>query len=362
MDRRTFLLSAGLAGLWWKSEAAMNSPISKNKKPGIALVGLGSYAMGQLAPALQKTKHVKLTALVSGSPEKLDRYAKEYNIKKSNLYLYDQFDSIADNPDVDIVYVVLPNSMHAEYTIRAAKAKKHVICEKPMAISTEECRQMMDACQQNGVTLSIGYRLHFEPYNLEMKRLGQNRVFGGLQTVKTNFSFKASPGIWRLDKQYSGGGPLMDIGIYCLQAGIYVTGQLPEYVSAYSPPTTKPDKYKNVEEEIDFVLFMPNGVEVKCRCSYEENACYLIVDAEDGKFGLEPSFYYGGIKGFTPNGPITLEEVNQQALQMDAFALSLAKQEKSIVPGEMGLRDMQIIEAIYKAMASGKKEKVDYSK
>src|SRR5690606_16987544 len=128
----------------------------------------------------------------------------------------------------------------------------------------------------------------------------------------------------------------------------YVTGQLPEYVSAFSPPVTKPDKYKNVEEEIDVVLHMPDGLDVKCRCSYEENACYLFADTEDGKFGLEPSFYYGGIKGYTPKGPLKLEEVNQQALQMDAFALSIVHNEKSIVPGEMGLRDMQIIDAIYK--------------
>ncbi len=145
---------------------------------------------------------------------------------QKNIYNYASFDRIADNPDIDIVYVVLPNAMHAEYTIRAARAGKHVLCEKPMATSAKECEAMITACKTANRQLAIAYRLHFEPHNLEAKRLGQRKVFGALRTIEAGFGFIiGDPSQWRLKKALSGGGALMDVGVYALQAARYVSDE-----------------------------------------------------------------------------------------------------------------------------------------
>ncbi len=177
---------------------------SESKKLGIALVGLGMYSNVQLAPALQQTKYCKLTGIVTGTPSKADEWKKRYNISDKNIYNYQNFDNIKDNPDIDIVYVVLPNSMHAEYVIRAAKAGKHVICEKPMGVSVKECEEMIKACKDAGKMLSIGYRLHFEPYNMEMMRLGKELPFGKIKRLDTKNGFKVSQPSWRTDKKLAG--------------------------------------------------------------------------------------------------------------------------------------------------------------
>lgn len=203
----------------------------KDGKLGIALVGLGTYSEGQLAPALQETEHCYLAGAVSGSRDKLARWQQKYRLGDDCCYTYENFDTIKDNPAIDIVYVVLPNSLHAEYVVRAAKAGKHVICEKPMAITVEECDRMIAACKEAGKMLSVGYRLHFEPHHQEVMRLGQQRVFGKINLVEANHSLGEVKG-WRIDKPLSGGGPLMDVGIYCVQAVRYVTGMEPVAVTA----------------------------------------------------------------------------------------------------------------------------------
>src|SRR6266542_1649551 len=172
-------------------------------KLGIALVGLGAYSSGHLAPELQETKHCSLAGIVSGSDEKKEKWKKKYDIPDKNIYDYKSFDSIKDNDDIDIIYIVLPNSMHAEYVIRAAKTGKHVICEKPMAITVEECDKMIAACKEVGVMLSIGYRLHFEPYNSEMVRLAEEKVYGGVKKIFASHGLSNAQG-WRLDKELAG--------------------------------------------------------------------------------------------------------------------------------------------------------------
>src|SRR5215217_2684998 len=172
------------------------------KKLGIALVGLGSYSTYQLAPALQQTQHCYLAGIVTGTPAKEKMWAAQYNIPASNIYNYQNFDRIADNKDIDIVYVVLPIALHKEFTIRAAQAGKHVICEKPMALNAQECRDMIYACKKANRMLSIGYRLHFEPYNLEMMRLGQQKVFGAVQAIDcaNGYVWGDDTTAWRLKK------------------------------------------------------------------------------------------------------------------------------------------------------------------
>ena len=192
-SRRTFLRSSGVAAagitLLPNFLTAPSGKLYEGKKLNVALVGLGTYA-GILADGLQQSQYCRLAGVVTGHPAKAEAWKKKYNLPDKNIYNYDNFDSVAGNPDIDLIYVVLPNSMHKEYTIRAAKAGKHVICEKPMAISSAECREMIDACKNAGVQLAIGYRLHYEPYNLEMKRLGQEKVFGTVRYVEAGLGYK----------------------------------------------------------------------------------------------------------------------------------------------------------------------------
>ena len=330
---------------------------AKTKKLGVALVGLGSYSKDQLAPALLETEHSYLSAIVTGTKVKEEIWANKYNIKKENIYNYDNFDTIVNNDEIDIVYIVLPNSMHAEFTIRAAKAGKHVICEKPMATSVEDCQKMIDSCNKANVKLSIGYRLHFDPINGYLMELGQNKIFGKMNT-EAGFGFTLkNPKKWRLQKSLSGGGPLMDLGIYALQAAIYMFGEWP--TSLWAKDTTKDTDFfnkQNIEGSLEWEMTFPSG-KALCKTSYEEDFyCYITATTEKGEIELNPSFTYGGIKGETPNGPIEIKNVNQQALQIDAFALNILNDTKSIVPGEMGLRDMYIIEKIYESANMNSKE------
>lgn len=329
------------------------------KKLGIALVGLGGYSTGQLAPALQETQNCYLAGIVTGTPSKAETWQKKYNIPEKNVYNYQNFDSIKDNPDIDIVYVVLPNGMHAEYTVRAAQAGKHVISEKPMATSVEDCQRMIDACNQNNVKLSIGYRLHFEPYNQRVMELGQKKLFGPVQTISSANSFViGNPDVWRLDQELAGGGPLMDMGIYCVQGACYTTGETPTAVTAKFGEVTRPEFFDEVEQSIDWTMHFPSGATASCTTSYNKNEGFLRGEAANGWWELRPSYAYGGLDGKTSEGNMDYPQVNQQALQMDDFAACIQQGRQTRVPGEMGMRDVKILMAIYEAARTGKKVQV----
>lgn len=325
-------------------------------KLGIALVGLGNYAGGQLAPALNETEHCYLSGIVTGTPDKAEEWKKKYSIPETNIYNYQTFDKIKDNPDIDVIYVVLPNSMHAEYVIRAAAAGKHVICEKPMALSVEDCDKMIAACKKAGKMLSIGYRLHFEPYNLEMARLGQQKIYANIKKISAGFGFSiGDPTQWRLKKSLSGGGPLQDVGIYCVQGICYTTGMDPISVTAKEGSKTDTEKFKEVEQSLAWQFEMPDGIVAEGKASYGDNMNFLKAEAEKGIFELNPAFNYSGQKGNTPQGAMDFPKVNQQAKQMDDFAMAIKNKRSTPVPGEMGKRDVKIIQAIYKAMQTGEK-------
>jgi len=330
-----------------------------DKQLGVALVGLGSYSTGQLGPALKQTKNCYLAGIVTGTPAKEKVWSERYNIPSKNIYNYQNFDSIADNKEIDIVYVVLPVALHKEYTIRAAQAGKHVICEKPMAISSKDCQDMIDACRKAGRMLSIGYRLHFEPYNIEMMRLGQNKTYGKVNLIKTSngFTYGGDPNAWRLKKALAGGGSLMDMGVYCIQGARYITGEEPLTVIA-NQEKTRPELFKEVDETVNWELEFPGGTKASCRCSYNENANGLRAEAQNGWFELTEAYRYGGMEGATKNGPMQFPQVNQQALQMDDFASCIRENRPTKVPGEEGLKDLKVVEAIYRSLASGRKEKI----
>jgi predicted dehydrogenase len=360
MKRRQFLGSiiATGGGLVMASSfpSILNAATTKKGKGklGIALVGLGNYSAGQLAPALLRTEHCYLAGIVTGTPEKEQDWAKKYNIPLGNIYNYKNFDSIANNKDIDIVYVVLPNSMHAEYTIRAAQAGKHVICEKPMANNVEDCKKMIDACNQAGKKLSIGYRLYFDPFHTKMMELGQHQMYGKLTQLSSGFAFYLrNPDVWRMNKELAGGGPLVDLGIYSFEGSIYTAGELPVSITAKNITKNK-DFFKQVEGSMEWEMLFPSGYSSKCYTSYEDDANYLKAEAEKGTFELSPAFSYSGIQGKTPEGSMNLIAVNQQALQMDDFALCVKQDGATKVPGELGMRDVYIIRKIYEAAETGK--------
>lgn len=326
----------------------------RSAKLGVALVGLGKYSTNQLAPALQETVHCHLAGIVTGEPGKAEAWRDKYDIPQRNIYDYENFDTILDNPAIDIVYVVLPNSMHASFTIRAAKAKKHVICEKPMAITVDECNSMINACVENNVKLSIGYRLHFDPYHLEIMRLGQEDVLGTVINMKSEHGMK-DPGGFRLNSVLAGGGPLMDLGIYCVQAAQYVTGRAPISVWAQEGPKTKPEKFLGMEQSIQWIMEFPNDIRADCRASYDEDLDSFRAETQRGWFELQPAFEYGGLIGKSSAGKIVFTPVNQQAKQMDDFALAIRENRPTPVPGEMGRRDVEILQAIYTSMKSGQR-------
>jgi predicted dehydrogenase len=327
---------------------------NQNEKLGIALVGLGQYSSEELAPALLETEYCYLAGIVTGSDSKAEEWKNKYSIPESNIYNYLNFDSIANNNDIDIIYIVLPNSMHAEYVIRAAKAGKHVICEKPMAITVDECDQMIAACKEAGKQLSVGYRLHFDPYNIEMMRLGLQNVFGSIHSLEAHHGSPSGKG-WRLDKNLAGGGPLMDLGIYCLQGCRYTTGMEPIAVTAKEDEKKEPGKYQGIEEGLTFELEFPNNIMAHCSCSYTGKGNILRAEAENGWFGISPAYAYRDLRGRTSEGEMQFAEVNQQAKQMDDFALCIKENRLTPVPGEMGRQDVRIMEAIYEAMYTGKK-------
>ena len=328
------------------------------KKLGIALVGLGYYAKNLLAPALLQTNDCYLAGIVTGTPGKIPEWKEKYNIPDKNVYNYDNFDQIRNNPDIDIVYVVLPNSMHKEYTIRAAQAGKHVICEKPMALNAAECREMIAACKKAGVKLAIGYRLHSEPHTQEIMRLAREKDFGEVKLIEAADGFRiGDPTQWRLKKALAGGGAMYDVGVYCINGARYATGLEPIAVTAQEYKTD-PVKFKEVDETITWQMEFPNGAVATCVTTYASSTERLFVSYEKGWAELRPAFGYGPLKGKTNKGDMGIPHTNHQALQMDDFSKCVKENRESKVSGEEGLKDLLVVDAIYKSIASGKKEKV----
>lgn len=360
-SRRDFIkqLSAGAASLALSSpligSSLLNKKTKSDKKMGIALVGLGYYSRDLLAPALQETKECYLAGIVTGTPSKEETWSEKYNIPQKNIYNYENFDEIADNDDIDIIYIVLPNSMHAEYTIRAAKAGKHVICEKPMALNARECEEMIKACENNKVGLSLGYRMQFERTTQEIIRLGRDEVYGKVKLINGAAGFRMNRGgAWRTIKAM-GGGPMEDIGIYALQAARLVTGEEPLSVTAQAY-NSRPEIFKEVPESVSFQLLFPGGTIASLAGSFGIFTTDLFVTAEDGWFNLQPFWTYTGIKGTTPDGPLSFPERNQQAVQMDEMAVSFRDGKPLRVTGIEGLKDVKIIKAVEESISGGGKQ------
>jgi glucose-fructose oxidoreductase len=348
-------LGAAALGGGARALAAQIAEITKGgeRRPGVAIMGLGLYARGEIGPALAQTKLCRFAGVVTGSREKGHAWSRKYGFPEANVWNYDQIGSLAGNPDVDIVYVVTPNGLHAEHTIRLAEAGKHVICEKPMANTAAEAETMLAACRKANVKLSIGYRLHYDPYHIELDRLARDRDFGTLARLSGEHSWVFTQRAWRIEKKLSGGGPLMDVGIYVIQAACRAALAQPVAVTARELPKTNPALFNKVEETIEWTMEFPGGVECKASSSYARGNAFFRAEGDRGWIRLDPAYGYRGIRGATSRGPLSYADVPQQATHIDDFAAGVLAGRESPVPGEMGRDHMRIIDAIYDSAAHG---------
>lgn len=324
----------------------------------VAIMGLGGYGT-RVADAMQQCTKAKLVGVISGTPSKITAWQGKYNIPAKNCYNYENFDNIKDNPDIDAVYVITPNALHKEQVIRVAKAGKHAICEKPMAVNAKDAQQMVDACKKANVKLLIGYRMHFEPKTLEVIRMRKAGEFGTIRFFQGLSGFViGDPTQWRLNKSLSGGGAMMDIGIYSINGSRYMVGEDPVWVTAQETKTN-PSKFKEgIDETIQFQLGFPSGAVASCLSTYNMNFLdKFYLNGEKGFAEMQPSTGYGPIEGKTHKGPLTQPHITHQTLQMDGMAELIFDGKQPVVPvdGEEGVKDMKIIDAIFESIKTGKK-------
>jgi predicted dehydrogenase len=357
----------------WKSDADQQScptptPLPPDQRIRYAVVGLGHLALEEIIPALSACKKSRLTALVSGSPDKMKKVAAQYGIKAENCYSYQTYDQLKNNKDVDVIYIVLPNALHKEYVIRGAKAGKHILCEKPMAISSEECEEMIAACETAEVKLMIAYRIQYQPHNRKLRELVQQKVFGSAKLIEaSNSQSSANPAHWRHKIALAGGGALPDIGLYCLNTNRFILGEEPIEVFAYQYSTPGNPLFKEVEELVSWQMKFPSGVIANCTTDYNvhESRHYRVL-CERGWLNMDKAYAYKGQKLMSARAEGKLEkqeeigiaETNQFATEMDHFSDCILNNKRPFTPGEEGLQDHRIMEAIYQSAKEGKPVKI----
>ncbi|HSU21079.1 Gfo/Idh/MocA family oxidoreductase (plasmid) [Comamonadaceae bacterium OTU4NAUVB1] len=354
----------------WRGEADSPgspppAPLPPAQRIGFAIVGLGRLSLEELMPAFAESGQARVTALVSGSPEKMAAVARQYGIAPGSCYSYADFDKVRDNPEVQAVYVVLPNAMHREYVERAAAAGKHVLCEKPLATSAADARAMVAACARAGVRLMVAYRIQYQPHHLRVREFVKDATFGrivaftagNVQTVAADATLQ-----WRHKRAQAGGGALPDIGLYCLNTARFITGQEPVEVFAhtYSPPGDP--RYADVEETVNFMLRFPSGLVAQCLASYgAREDKWQRLQMEKATLDMPNAYDYQGqrlLVGQRQGDAKAIEEVilprkNQFTAEIDHFAQCLRTGQAPRTPGEEGVRDHVIMEAIYRSAASG---------
>src|SRR5688572_18877393 len=324
----------------------------------VAIMGLGSYGT-RVADAMQTCQKAKLVGVISGTPSKIKNWQAKYNIPEKNCYNYENFDAVKDNPDIDAVYVITPNALHHDQVIRVAKAGKHAICEKPMAINAKEGQEMVDACKKADVHLLVGYRMHFDPKTLEIIRMRKDGELGKILFFQGLTGFRiGDPTQWRLNKKLAGGGAMMDIGIYSVNGARYMVGEEPTWVTA-EETKTNPEKFKEgVDETIQFQLGFPSGAVASCLSTYNMgNLDRFFLNGEKGFGELQPCSGYGPIRGRTNKGELTHPHVEHQTVQMDEMSDIILAGKQPIVPvdGVEGWKDLKIMDAIFQAAKTGRK-------
>lgn len=334
---------------------------------GIAIVGLGGYALNQIMPRVDQTERMHISALVSGNPAKLAQVGDAYGVPPDARYSYADFDRIAADDRIQAVYVILPTGFHADFTIRAFAAGKHVLCEKPMALSSAECEAMIAAGRRANRKLMIAYRCHFEPYNVEAMRLMRERAAGTVRLIRTDQSYRAGPTTpaqnWRFNRALAGGGPLEDYGLYGLQSALYLSGEMPDSISAATFQPKGDPRFTEIFAHVASQLTFPSGAVAQLATSYDAAGANLAqVRGTDGTLIMDPATGYAGhrmrIEGrnardFSPGDPTT-----QFAGQLNHFASAIRDNTPILTGGEMGLRDIRLIEAIYASAREGRTVKL----
>ena len=372
LDRRSILAGLGAAAFAASAQQASAQtakgqplignpvlPIPMGERMRWAIVGLGSFGVGQVIPGFVDANASRMTAFVSGNPDKAKMLGERYGV--SRFYGYDNFDDIARDPEIDCVYIVLPVGLHAEYTIRALKAGKHVLCEKPMASTVSECEAMIAAAKAAGRQLGVAYRVHFEPTNIAAKTIIDAGEIGPIRNIRADHGFQANPSWpphkWRLTKELGGGGSMYDIGIYGLNTSLMMLkGDEPVSVSAvYAYPRQDP-RFTEVEGGIEWRLMMASGAVVSgsssyCYAPYQSFQHYM---ADKGALEMEPATtYYDNHlvrqSGGPPSPVGTGNPITQFAGQIDAFSSAARANKPHRTPGEMGLRDIRLIAAMYRS-------------
>ena len=364
---RTIRKRAFLKQLGWYTSGSLvlpkclpnGNPDVQNRKLGVALVGLGYYSRDLLAPALELTEHCELRGIVTGTPSKIPVWQEKYNILDRNVYDYNSMHRIADNDDIDIIYIVVPTGLHMKYAVLAANTGKHVWCEKPMAMNVEECQKIIDACSKNKVKLSIGYRVQHEPNMQEIIEITKANTFGAIKslTAKAGYSGGVGDG-WRFQKEL-GGGALYDMGVYTINGLRHASQLEPIAVLKADHSTTRPKYFREVDETTTYTLEFPNGVIAQGATSVGQNYNRLEVICESGSYYLSPMQSYNGLRGARSDGRQIFTPIeNQQALQMDNDALAIMNNKDVLVPGIDGLRDIRIVNAIQKCASTGVRQSI----
>ncbi len=357
LNRRDFArLSAAAAAVSALPATLRPQASAPARKVRYAPVGLGLISVQHFMPGTRAGQYGEITGLVSGTPDKLQKLGAEYNVPAANQYEYKNFDRIKDNANIDAVYIGLPNNMHAEYTIRAAEAGKHVFCEKPMAMNVKECEQMIAACKKNNRKLMIAYRCHLQQSHVEARRLIQSGAMGKVEAIEGAAGFNISHGVWRTKRQYAGGGPLMDIGIYALNAARFVLAEEPSDISAYSSTIDHDDRFQDIEENVSWTMKFPSGAVASMTTTYGANQDgFLRLHCSGGVVEIN-GFGYSGIslKVQKPREAPTVTPDNSQdpaqfTVESDYFSQAVLNNTAIEPSGEEGLKDMQAMARIYES-------------
>jgi predicted dehydrogenase len=332
------------------------------------IVGLGRISMDHFMPGVSLSKSGHITALVSGHREKAEKQAALYNVPSPSIYSYDNYDEIAQNKEIDAVYIALPNSMHAEYTIRAAKAGKHVLCEKPMCTSVSDARAMIEQCAKHRVKLMIAYRCQYQPQHLKAIEIIRSGQIGQVQVIESAFGFPIQPffemdGVrtpeWRLNRKMAGGGPVMDVGIYSLNACRYLTGEEPVDIRANASTIDKDGRFSEVEENDGWTMRFPSGILASCNTTYGGDmggGGFFKVHGSKGWVAMEPAFPYQGMRLQAHAWDrVDLDMADPQkdpaqfTTQADYFADCVWNNREPKTDGQEGLRDMTCMSQIYES-------------
>jgi predicted dehydrogenase len=367
-SRRRFLQATGasLAAAPFLPHLSQAQPAPAQplgRRPGYAVVGLGGLSLSDILPAFANAQHARLTGLVSGDLAKARDLAAKYGVPERGLYTYDTYDRMADNPDIEIVYIVLPNNMHAEYTIRAHKAGKHVLVEKPMANTVEDCEAMIAAAKAADRKLAVAYRLRFEPYTQAMIKMAREGEFGKTKVLLCEAGFNAgNADQWRLTKAMGGGGSMMDIGIYAVNAARYLSGEEPTELFAMEYSTPNDPRFREVEETITFQLRFPSGILANCVSSYGTNLNRIRVHQERGSFEMEPFYSRRDLRMRVFRGNTVehrhMREPDHFARMMDHVAECAVTGNEPLIDGVDGLNDMKVIMGCYESVRTGRTVKL----